>query len=168
MPRQPVEQKYVLVPDCDDDRTFWLSDGDKKCGRRVYRNPRHLKEQARVYFTGKPVWNAEQDCFLKEYNKGDLLGFWSPALTLEWKDGQLKEVDYEFLRQNPHRKFLAGFLAFLYFDEVKNTYRISLCGGDDTSYQRYDLSPQKAQNIWKRLNHHITIKTIRRLGFQAE
>lgn len=30
MPRQAIEQKYVLVPDCDDDRTVWLPVGDKK------------------------------------------------------------------------------------------------------------------------------------------
>lgn len=165
---QTIEKKYVLVPDCDDDRYVWPAVDNGFRGHRQPRNPRHIREQARVYFTGKPVWNPEEGCFLKEFSKGDMAGFWSPAMTLEWKDGQLQQVDYEVAWKNPYKKFLAGFLAVLYFVEGENTYRISLYGGDDTSYQRYDLSPQKAQNIWKRINHHITIKTIRRLGFHAE
>ena len=164
---KPIEQKYILVPDCDDDRAVHVRDQNGSL-QRLQRNPRHIREQARIYFTGKPVWNEQEGCFLKGFVVGDWPGFWSPALTLEWKDGQLQEVPYETKQQNWHRKYLAGFLALMYFDPEKSVYRISLVGGDDTSYQRYNLSQEKAQNIWKRLNHHITIKSIRRLGFQAE
>ena len=152
-----VESAYFFVPDCDDDRKSHLT------GEFV--NPYHEQAQADVYGTG---WGWDGSTLRKALRPGDYAPGWYPAITLKIEGGVRKELPWQEARDNESRerprKYRAGFYAIWYYLR-DGSHRISVIGGDDTSYVRTGLSEAKARRLWSRLRDFVTLKTLFRLGF---
>ena len=49
--------------------------------------------------------------------------------------------------------------------ERRDLWRVSCWGADDTGYERDGLSERRARVLWAQLRDHVTIRTLKRLGF---
>lgn len=130
-------KKYVRVSDEDDDRV------DDRTGEPV--NPRCelLRESLR--------------------KRGLRERHWSPPITLL----RGEEVGWQAAQAEAFscRGTIGAFYAALYPDGA-DRWRITCFGGDDTSYERWNMTREKAESVWLQLRDFITIRSLcGRLGF---
>lgn len=90
---------------------------------------------------------------------------WSPAINV-----RLATMDEEY----PHVpdydwRGTAGFFhAILYPGTYGGRWRISCIGGDDYNIAKVFDNEKKARAAWEKINDHITIRTLKRLGFAPD
>lgn len=162
-----IAQRYILVPDCDDDRTVIVYNPEF---RRNLLNPRHKQAQANVYGSGKK-WDQITGTTVKVLTPKDFVPGWHPAITLKIKkDGTRSELPWEDRVENERSSnpvwYPAGVWAYWRRSE-DGTNKIAIWGGDDTSYERTNLTDKKAETIWAFINDFVTLKTLLRLGFSG-
>lgn len=149
-----LAEKYVLVPDCDDDRWDWTVD--------KFVNPNHLAAQARVYGTGK-TWNENGS--VRVCLHSDAIGGWYPPYTLVLDKGIRTPVSVEHKVGMNLKRFRAGIHA-IWWKDNDGTHRIDIWGADDTFSSKNGMSEKLASNIWAKIQDHVTIKTLWSLGFK--
>ena len=136
-----VEQKYVRVPDEDDDRHRRVG------GIEEYANPRHVALRERLD------------------NLGRYGGGWYPAINIRVRD--MVPV-YQHAKDFPGYAGHAGFFRASLYKNHDGSWWIVCSGGDDQSYARRNMDEATARRVWAALNHHVTIRTLRgRHGFQT-
>ena len=142
MPEVLVAEKFLLVPDCDDDR--------RVAGEFV--NPRHLRALQEVY-------GREVAC----------VGGWHPARTLVIEDGARRDLRpgemAEWAASGRALRCRGGMEARWLCNRT-GTHRIAVRGGDDLGLEKVGLCETKARAMWHRLQDLVTMKTLRRLGFK--
>lgn len=153
MEARKLGDKYILVPDCDDDR--WDHDSQR------FVNPNHIKAQAAIYGTGK-VWEGAGSA--RSLKPGDRVGGWYPPHTLALVKGVRTPVNTSE-RQGMNPKSLRAGCHAVWWKEADGTNRITIWGADDSFLERTKLSDQKARTLWNRIQDFITIKTLWNLGF---
>lgn len=147
-----VAEKWLLVPDCDDDRTSHET--------REFLNPRYLTAQAEVY--GKGVaWDGPRR--YKVLKGSEYVGGWHPPYSMKQINGEWKPVLWEEEKTENPKTLRGGIHALMFIEQ--NGYRIFIIGADDTYRERSGLTERKAKTLWDRLNHFVTLKTLWRLGF---
>jgi hypothetical protein len=141
-------EKYVRVADEDDDRHFQEKDPltGRYIGERINLNPKFTLAQERSFCGG-----------------------WHPAIALSTKTNE--EVYLPGVQTLEEAKATYGAIhCFLRpWSKDKETgewlYKISCYGGDDDMVVKSEMKKEKAMRIWNMINHHITRRTLHRLGF---
>lgn len=149
-----IAEKYILVPDCDDDR-------QRPDDYSQFVNRHHAAAQRRVYAKGPMEWSQELGR-VRSFLSTDRRGNWSPPMSLLIGKGGIRRETYGAL---PGTR--AGVWArwSQWPVDPENNNHIVIWGGDDTYLERVKLPTEKARRLWGRLNDFITIKTLWRLGF---
>ena len=159
-----VAEKFLLVPDCDDDR--------RALG--AYINPRHARASQEVYCKSRVRVGAE---VVRAYRgeggvvalrPEDSVSGWHPAMTLVIEGGArrpLRPGEVAEWAANGRSLRCRGGVEARWFCSSTGAHRISVRGGDDLALGKAGLSEVKARALWDRLRDFVTMKTLRRLGF---
>lgn|GEM_PF-6590907 len=90
---------------------------------------------------------------------------WHPPINIRL--ATMKE-EYPHVTDYDWRGTAGFFHAILYPGTYGGRWRIACIGGDDYSVCKIFENEKKARAMWDKLNHHITLRTLRRLGFVTD
>lgn len=162
-----IAEKYLLVPDCDDDR---YADGKPV-------NPRHPRASQEVYckhrvrVMGALVRGYQGDGgVIVPCRPDDAFSGWHPPQTLVLGGGDRREATpaerASGVSADGKRLRLRAGVKALWYRQADGLHRICVWGGDDFALEKSSMTEAKARAMWSRLRDFITRKTLeQRLGF---
>lgn len=88
---------------------------------------------------------------------------WHPPYTLRLDTREPVHLDPVTATRADHAGTAGFFRAAL--SERGDLWRISCWGAGDTGYERLGLAERRARVLWALVRDHVTIRTLKRLGF---